>query len=291
MAKILILGARSFVGTGLADSLRGEHHVTLFSRGVEQKTDNTIYGDYMALEGNPFFAAVYDAVINFAILKDQSLEDNLRYAKAVIDFCNTHHVKKLIHFSSMMVYNYDEKEVNERTPIEKLTETYMRGYGEIKVAVDEYLLQHRDELSAELVLVRPGYVLADNRPCPFIINLPLGVRVIKGDKRSRQPVVIREDIHKAIASIIDIEKNDPVYHFFPSDNMTKYQYAKNTVGGLILTMPKWLFERIPYAFAKLHIIPWSLYLRFQGMYIYSDFQSVRTEQKLNIHFKSIARCV
>jgi len=288
MANILIFGARSFIGTGLADALREAHCVELFSRGIEAKTDNIVYGNYLELRDNPCFATTYDVVINLAVLKDQSVDDNLRYAQALVDFCNTHHVKKLIHFSSIMVYNYAEKVVNEQTPIEKTTETYMRGYGEIKIAVDEYLAQHRDELSAQLIFVRPGYVLADERPCPFIINLPLGLYMIKGDKCSKQPIVLREDIHKALVAIIDTEKNNPIYHFFPSDGMTKYQYAKKTVGGPILTMPKWLFERIPYALAKLHVIPWSLYSRFQGMYIYSDFQSVQTEQKLQIHFNSLA---
>ena len=288
MAKVLITGSRSFVGVGLVDKLSDKHHVELFSRGTDAKTDNIIYGDYLALATNPYSSATYDVVINFAILKDQSIEDNIRYAQALIDFCNTHHVKKLIHFSSIMVYDYEEPVVNEQTQIEESAKTYMRGYGMIKVAVDEYLLAHRQDLSAELILVRPGYVLADNRPCPFIINLPMGIHLIKGDKHSKQPIVLREDIHKALAAIIDTEKNDPVYHFFPSDGMTKYQYAKKTVVGLILTMPRWLFERIPYALAKSHIIPWSLYSRFQGMYIYSDFQSVQTEQKLNIHFKSLA---
>lgn len=287
MANILIFGARSFVGTGLADYLCNQHNVELFSRGVEAKADNVIYGDYLALAANPYLSTTYDVVINLAILKNQSVDDNIRYAQALIDFCNTHHVKKLIHFSSIMVYDYEEPVVNEQTHIEESAKTYMRGYGMIKLAVDEYLLQHRDELYAELVLVRPGYVLADNRPCPFIVNLPLKIHAIKGDKRSKQPIVLRGDIHKALAAIIDTEKNDPVYHFFPSDGMTKYRYAKKTVGGMILTMPKWLFERIPYALAKLHIIPWSMYSRFQGMYIYSDFQSVETEKKLNMHFTSL----
>lgn len=289
MAKILILGARSFVGYGLSATLEKRGHlVDLFSRGEEGKQDNVIYGDYLRICENPYFSAEYDAVINFAILKNQSVEENIQYIRSLIDFCKSHKVKKLIHFSSIMVYDYQAAVVDENTPAETRTITHKRGYGEIKIAVDEYLLSVRDKMPFELVLVRPGYVLANNRPCPFIINLPLGMHVIKGDKLSKQPIVRREDIHKALAAIIDTEKNDPVYHFFPSDGMTKYRYAKKTVGGMILTMPKWLLERIPYALAKLHIIPWSMYSRFQGMYIYSDFQSVQTEKKLNIHFTSLA---
>lgn len=289
MERILILGARSFVGSGLSTTLeKSHHHADLFSRGRERKQDNVIYGDYLHICENPNFSTEYDVVINLAILKDQSTETNLQYIRTLVDFCKSHKVRKLIHFSSIMVYDYQTAIVDENTHAETQTATCKRGYGEIKIAVDEYLLSVRDTMPFELVLVRPGYVLAENRPCPFIINLPLGIHVIKGDKRSKQPIVLREDIHKALAAIIDTEKNDPVYHFFPSDGMTKYQYAKKTVGGLILTMPRWLFERMPYALAKLHIMPWSMYSRFQGMYIYSDFQSVQTEQKLNVHFNSLA---
>ncbi len=288
MERILIFGARSFVGYGLSTTLKNDHHqVDLFSRGKEGKQDNVIFGDYLQICENPNFSAEYDAIINLAILKDQSTETNLQYIRSLVDFCKSHKVKKLIHFSSIMVYDYQVAAVDENISAETRVATRKRGYGEIKIAVDEYLLSVRDTMPFELVLVRPGYVLADERPCPFIINLPLGIHLIKGDKRSKQPIVLREDIHKALAAIIETEKNDPVYHFFPSDGMTKYQYAKKTVGGLILTMPKWLFERIPYVLAKLHLIPWALYSRFEGMYIYTDFQSKQTEQKLNIHFKSL----
>lgn len=288
MAKILILGAHSFVGYGLSSTLQKSHHqVDLFSRGAEEKLEDIIYGDYLHVCENPYFSTEYDVVINLAILKDQSVEDNIRYISSLVDFCRSRHVKKLIHFSSIMVYDYQAAVVDENTPAETRTVTHKRGYGEIKIAVDEYLLSVRDKLPFELVLVRPGYVLADNRPCPFIMNLPLGIHVIKGDKCSKQPIVKREDIHRALLAIIGKEQNEPIYHFFPSDGMTKFRYAKQTVGGLILTMPKWLFERIPYVLAKLHLIPWALYSRFEGMYIYSDFHSEQTEQALNIHFTSI----
>lgn len=289
MAKILILGARSFVGKGLPELLgRHNHVVHMFSHGDCRRENKYIWGDYLQLSSCAFWDEQYDIVINLVVLKDRSVDDNIQYIHSLIDFCHTHHVKKLIHFSSIMVYNYGELVVSEQTPIARSSETYMQGYGLIKIAVDEYLLTHCHDFNAELVLVRPGYVLADNRPCPFIINLPLGIHLIKGDKRSKQPIVLREDIHRALAAIIATEHNNPIYHFFPSDGMTKLRYAQQTVGGVVLTMPKWLFERIPYALAKLHVIPWSLYSRFQGMYIYSDFRSVQTEQKLQIHFNSLA---
>ena len=134
-------------------------------------------------------------------------------------------------------------------------------------------------------MVRPGYVLADNRPAPFIKRLPFGINVILGNKRSKQPIVRREDIHKALVKIIETEKNLPVYHLFQNNDITKYAFAKQMVGGLILTLPKAIFERIPYLMMKLHIIKPSLYSRFDGMYNYNVASSEMTEKKLKIQFK------
>lgn len=286
MNNILILGANSFVASGFYKLLdMNKYHVYLFSRGTENRCNNKITGDYLTISKNKLLDNNYNVVINFAVLKDKTLNDNINYIKEVIEFCKNHNVKKLIHFSSIMAYKYDLEEVNETTKIETLDNTLKKGYGEFKIGVDQYLLNLKEEVPFEIILVRPGYVLADNRPCPFIKKLPLKLSFIKGNKKSKQPIVKREDIHRALVRIIETENNLPVYHFFPNDGMTKYKYAKQTVGGIILTMPKCIFKYIPHILSKIGIMPQSLYSRFEGMYIESNFSSKLTEEKLNIKFK------
>lgn len=286
MTKVLILGATSFVADGFADKLRNLHYsVDEFSRGNNSlRSGNIIKGVYTKINQNVEFAANYDIVVDFAVLKNQSVDDNIVYAQALVEFCKIHKVKKLIHFSTIMNYNYHLKSVDECTPIEALSDTDKKGYAELKIAVDQYLISVRESLPFELVLVRPGYVLAGNRPCPFIKKLPLGFSIIKGNKKSKQPIVKRDDIHKALLQIINTESNDSVYHFFPNNGMTKYRYAKESVGGFIITMPKCIFKWIPSLLCKLGCISKALYSRFDGMYIESDFDSSRTEQKLKIKF-------
>ena len=285
MNKILLMGAYSFVATNIENVLTNSHYsIHKFTRGIEDKKEKIIKGNVFSLSSNPYFDSTYDYVINFIVIKNGTIYDNSEYIKSLIKFCKKHQVKKLIHFSSIMVYSYQLKEVNEYTPIETLKETTKRGYGEIKIAVDQYLLSIKEKLPFELVLVRPGYVLADNRPCPFIKKLPFGISIIKGNKNSKQPIVQRKDIHQALIKIIETEKNDNVYHFFPNNNMTKYTYAQQVTKGIILTMPKWLFKNIPQFIAKSGIIPQSLYSRFEGMYIESRFSSKQTEDKLKIIF-------
>ena len=287
MHSVLILGATSFVANGFADKLANcGYKVDLFSRGKsDSRNGNVIKGIYTQINQNSQFSDSYDYVVNFAVLKDQSVDDNVAFIKGLVDFCKSHRVKKLIHFSTIMNYSYHLAKVDETSPIETLAETAKKGYAEFKIVADQYLLSVKDNLPFELVLVRPGYVLADNRPCPFIKHLAGPFSIIKGNRKSRQPIVRREDIHEAVLRIIETEKNDSVYHFFPNNGMTKYRYAKDTVGGVILTMPKCIFKGIPCLMCKMGLMPKSLYSRFDGMYIESDFDSSKTEQKLNIKFK------
>jgi nucleoside-diphosphate-sugar epimerase len=179
-----------------------------------------------------------------------------------------------------MVYGYQMKRVDETTTVETLDKTDKKGYRAIKIAVDQYLLSVKDTLPFELIFVRPGYVLANDRSCPFIKQLPMNLSLIKGNKKSKQPVVKREDIHKALIKIIETKNNGEIYLCFPNNGITKYQYAKETVGGLIITLPEWIFRGIPYILMKMKIIPLSMYSRFEGMYIKTEFDSSRTEYKL-----------
>ena len=277
MKKILICGATSFVAKGFKE--------LLIQQGFEVDTFGRKDGNYLEIDKNPMLADSYEAVVNFAVLKDQSIEDNVSYMKSLVDMCKQKQVKKLIHFSSIMVYSYHLGKLDENSPIDTVANTMMEGYGKIKIACDEFLNSIKQSLPFEVVMVRPGYVLADNRPAPFIKRLPCGVSVILGNKKSRQPIVKREDIHLALLKIIETDKNLPVYHLFQNNDITKYNFAKQTVGGLILVLPKFIFEALPRLMMKMGMMKKALYSRFDGMYNYNVASSTMTESKLNIKFK------
>ncbi len=285
MSKILICGATSFVAKGLAELLRSKGHVIeCFSRGKISKNSLVIKGDYLTIANNEYLALGYDVVVNYAVIKDGTVESNLQYVKSLVKMCQDKGVKKLIHFSSVMTYGYHIGKIDENTPIEKLGETWKKGYGEFKIAVDQYLISIRDTLPFELVLVRPGYVLADNRPCPFIKPLPFGFTLIKGDSKSKQPIVKREEIHEAILKIIETDNNYPVYHFFPNDGMTKYRFAIQTGYKHLIPMPRLIFKYLPLLLMKIGAMSKAMYSRFDGMYNENEFYSELTENKLNIKF-------
>lgn len=275
--KILICGATSFVAKGFKE--------LLIQQGFDVDTFGRKKGSYLEIDKNPMLADSYEAVVNFAVLKDQSIEDNVSYMKSLVEMCKQKQVKKLIHFSSIMVYSYHLGKLDENSPIDKVANTMMEGYGKIKIACDEFLNSIKQSLPFEVVMVRPGYVLTDNRPAPFIKRLPCGVSVILGNKKSRQPIVKREDIHLALLKIIETDKNLSVYHLFQNNDITKYNFAKQTVGGLILVLPKFIFEGMPRLMMKMGLMKKALYSRFDGMYNYNVASSTMTESKLNIKFK------
>lgn len=286
MKKILIFGKNSFVASGIEENLiKNGYEVDFFTRGEENRKKNIIFGKIENILGNPFFSDEYNTVINYVVLKDQGIQENIKFIENLLNFCEDHKVKKFVHFSSIMVYNYQEKTIDEYSKIEALDKTSKKGYGEIKIAVDEYLISVKDQYSFEIILVRPGYVLDETRACPFVKTLPLDIHLIKGNKLSKQPIVKKEDIHKALIKIISLENNLSVYHFFPNNNQTKYNFAKEKFRGKIITMPEFLFNNIPKFFNKIGLFPKSLYSRFEGMYIKTIFSSNKTEEKLNLKFE------
>ncbi len=283
--NILICGATSFVSQELPELLKDNGYtVDLFSRGNEGRSGKRIRGDYLTISENKYLSTQYDFVFNYAILKDGTVESNLNYVKSLVKMCQDKGVKKLIHFSSVMVYSHNVGIINENTPMESSAETWMRGYGMIKIAVDEYLLSIKAKVPFEIVLARPGYVLADDRPCPFIKPLPMGIALIKGDRKSMQPIVKREEIHEAILKIIQTDNNYPVYLFFPNDGMTKYRFAKKMGYKHLIPMPRLIFKYLPWLLMKIGVMSKAMYSRFDGMYNECEFSSELTEKKLNIKF-------
>lgn len=280
--NILICGYRSFVASGLYDKfIESGYRVDCFTRGDELRNQNVVTGDINNLLNNKHLDSEYDIVINFIILKDKGVSENVEYIKSLVDFCKIKKVNHFIHFSSIMVYDNNEKYIDEFTKIE--INTFKKGYGEVKIETDRYL-ESLTDLPFKISLIRPGYVLDDHRPCPFIKKLPLGFSIIKGDKKSVQPIVKREDIHKALISMIKRDCFDPVFLFTPNNNITKYQYAKEKEGGIIVGLPKWLILGTAKLLFNFKLINAALFVRIESMYIRSVYNSSHTQSRLNIKF-------
>lgn len=280
--KILILGSSSFVAKGLSEKMEAQgFEVDCFSRGKENKINNIIYGDVYDLCNNTHLKNHYDYIINFIVIKDKGEIENIAFIKQLIAFSTQVNVKQLLHFSSIMVYDNNEKYINEYTEIEK--NTFKKGYGAHKIAVDAYL-ESLNNLPFQLSFIRPSYVLSAEREAPFIKKLPFGFTILKGHSKAIMPIVKRDTIHEALMAIVNLNTNEKVYLFLPNGNATKIDYAKEIGHKNIITMPKWLVLGGAKMATQLKLIPKSFFVRIEGMFIESTYDSTKTEHVLKLKF-------
>lgn len=116
--QVLICGHKSFVAIGLADEIEKEGLTyDCFSRGNVKRNGNVVNGSVFDMEFNKELGQ-YDTVINFIILKDKSVEDNIAYIKSLLTFCKDRGVKHLVQISSISVYPNTADVVTESSPIE-----------------------------------------------------------------------------------------------------------------------------------------------------------------------------
>ena len=214
--KILICGHRSFVATGLGDVMsKHEINYDCFSRGETRRVGNVVTGDVMNMVANPELKR-YDTVINFIILKNASIDQNLAYIQSLLAFCKQIGVKHLIQISSIAVYPGDAEYVNENSELE--TVGNKSGYAAIKLAVDKYLLEHPVE-GMHITFVRPGFVYAKNAEVSKagLVVSKCGVHVLMGDKKTVLPKINRVDLHEALIRIALAEETNNVYLVFNSN--------------------------------------------------------------------------
>jgi nucleoside-diphosphate-sugar epimerase len=283
---ILILGFRSFAASGLGEHLiDAEFEVDYFSRGEEKSNNQVITGDVYDICSNRYFRQQYDYVINFIIIKDGDIDENLRFIKVLCNFCQQKIVKRLYQISSTSVYPNHLNYVNETTEIE--SDPKIKGaYASIKIAVDQYLLNLKNS-SFAVSYLRPGFIVSDNVSTSFAgisIKLPLNLCFLLGDKSSTLPLVDRAKMHEAIVKILQSKNNELVYLLLENKQSTKYLYLKRRSGRRIFTLPKSITIKLARLLLFISIIDKSQFRRIQGLFKSTQFDSTVTEHSLNIKF-------
>lgn len=280
--KILICGHRSFVAKGLVDLFKKEsYQVDCFTRGIEARTENIITGDVKQIERNPFFDTEYDIVINFILLKDCSIDENIEYVNALLNFCKQKKVKQLIHISSIMAYNEELPYIDESTHAE--LDIHKQGYAALKNTIDKHIEESKTG-KLTVSFVRPGFVATEQNRTPYLIKLPFNIAVIKGSRQSILPIVMRNDIHQALINMIKLGSMEKVYLFLPSTNETKYQYAKHYYKGIIIGLPESLIRVMASMAKSCRILNQFQYNRIKGMFKKTHYNSSKTESELHIKF-------
>lgn len=285
MKKVLICGHRSFVATGLTNALeQAGISYDCFSRGSEKRDGSVVTGDVLDMSNNKYLDE-YDVVINYIILKNQSVDENLAYIKSLLDFCKKKKVKNLLQISSISVYPNESKVVDETSEIENDYHN-KGGYASIKVAVDHYLMDYPVE-GLGVSFIRPGYIYTKNREISKsgILVSKFGLNVLLGDKQTTLPLICRETIHQALVKIINAERKEHVYFLLNKEQRvgTKYNFVRNQWNVKPICLPYTPIMACAKILKSLGIFKHRHYLKFVGLFKRTWFNSEHTEQVLGIN--------
>lgn len=285
MKRVLICGQRSFVASGLAEEMEGRgFQIDTFSRGEQKKNGRDITGDVYKMTENPYLSGKYDTVINFIIIKNDSIEENIAYIQSLTKFCIVSGVKNLIHISSISVYPADLDYVDENSPIEK---DWKRkgGYGSVKVAVDQFLMSQNWPF--EVTFVRPGFIVSDEKRLSMsgiVARLPLVGGVLMGDAHTSLPLINKKHVHEALIRVIEAEKKQKVYLLLENMNGTKLQFVKKYYKGHVFLLPKGLTLAAAQMLRAIGVFKTRHLEQVKGLFKHTYYDSSETEYQLQMSF-------
>ena len=198
--KILILASSSFAATGLPDILAAAgHEVWTFNRSpLTNAGPHDLSGSYDQL-GDVATQAMQtcDVLINYAIVKNGTIEQNIAMADAVMSAARSLCVKRFIHISSISVLPSIAGVVNEEAVA---VEARWKGiYSRVKAAVETHIVAHWTH--AELDVVRPGFILAQGLVDSMVgtgMRLPTGHVLGLGNRSTVIMLVHRETVNAAL---------------------------------------------------------------------------------------------
>ncbi len=283
MATILICGHRAYAARGLKEVLESAgHNVLEFSRGCFERSGNVITGPVTSIDNNAYFNEDVDVVINFILLQQQNVEENVKYINSLLRFCVTKRVKRLIQISSISAYPNDCVLISENTP----TETDLKkkgGYGILKSAIDNRLKEAKNNVNFDIVFVRPGYIVADDNPHKYqgvAKFIGSNFSVLIGNKRSTLPIIHRDVLHKCLLEISTQTSPLPVYLLVEGQGSTKYSYFKSQCNAKIIPLPKWPFVLIANLARYLHLISDKTSSGIKGVFKVQKFDNTLTKNRL-----------
>lgn len=284
MATILICGHRSYAARGLKELLEKKgHKVLCFSRGEDKREDDVITGPVVDIVRNKHFSEPIDVVINFILIQNGDAKVNEEYMSALMLFCEKHQVKRLIQISSISSYPNDAELIEESSPTEIRMER--KGhYGLIKSAADGVLERAIGHTDVEIVLARPGYIVADDNPHPFkgVAKFMGGkFAILFGNKQSTLPCILRSTLHECLEEIATQADPLPVYLLIEGEHTTKYSYFKSQSNALVMPLPRWLFVFAANTCKSLHLIGDKTASGIKGVFKVQEFDNSKTKNKIH----------
>lgn len=284
--KILICGHRSYAARTFKEKLeKAGHEVWCFSRGEILEEGNVITGPVLEMDKNPYLKVVtVDVVVNFILLDGQSVDDNLKYIDALCRWCEHAGVKRIVHMSSISVLPNSVSQINEDTPIDVHPE--LKGnYGAVKVAVDNQLLRWEKMSGIPVVLVRPGFITAQDKKnalAGIAKLLPGGFAALMGNRKSTLPVIDRDELHRGLQNAIETEEPLKVYLMVEKGDNTKIGYLRTLAPKVkVIALPKGMVMFAAHLLKAIGLFDERKVQMVAGLFKVQHFDTERTLCKIN----------
>jgi nucleoside-diphosphate-sugar epimerase len=228
--KILVLGSSSFAAQGLVDLLQlFGHEVWSFNRRQEMRLgDRGLTGNISSLAGLAAGLQGCDAVVNYLLMKDSSLEANLQLLQRLNELLIAIGCRRFIHVSSVSVLPAVTGRVSEEH--EPPRNFRQKGaYARLKIATERWVTDHVTH--CQLVLVRPGFVVAPGLSDPLvgIGKLLPNQRILGlGHRNSIIPVISRQILNEGVARLcqVRLQRQRTTVMFTAPDSPTRAEFIE-----------------------------------------------------------------
>jgi nucleoside-diphosphate-sugar epimerase/predicted dehydrogenase len=216
--KVLVLASSSFAAMNLPAALRAAgHEVWTFNRGrIENAGPNDLHGGYdqLATLAAAAMGGTCDVLINYAIVKNGSIEQNIVLADQIMEAARSLSTKRFIHISSISVLPSITGMLNEDA---LSVEARWKGiYSRVKAAVETHVIEKWQH--ADLDVVRPGFILAQGLVDSMVGTgklLPTGQVLGLGNRRTVIMLIHRDTVDEALVKIASMP---------PADSATRKNY-------------------------------------------------------------------
>ena len=271
-ADVLVTGAGGFLGRALVARLRGEGRrvrVLLRNRREDYDADagiQTVIGDL----GDPAIVAHAVAGVEVVHHVGAAMRGGPREFQAgtvwgtrnVVEACIAHGVRRLVHVSSMSVFDHagrdPQQAMTEASPLEPHPDR--RGaYTGTKMNAERIVLDAVAQRGLSAVVLRPGQIFGRGaeRVTPNGVLGLAGRWVLVGDGSQSLPLVYVDDVVDALLCAERAQLSGaPVFNIVDTAAVTQRDYLARVRSRLgdelkLVRVPRWLFMGLAWAVERL----------------------------------------
>lgn len=202
--KILVLASSSFAAMNLPAALRAAgHEAWTFNRGrIDNAGAGDLHGGYdqLATIASSAMGGGCDVLINYAIVKNGTIEQNIALTDQIMEAARSLGVKHFVHISSISVLPSITGVLNEDA--QAVAARWKGIYSRVKAAVETHVIQKWQH--ADLDVVRPGFILAQGLVDSMVGTgklLPTGHVLGLGNRQTVIMLIHRDTVDQALVKI------------------------------------------------------------------------------------------